>query len=184
MKYFNGFCLQDELTLFDNILTQDTIKNDYIVCGFSLGAIDAFEYTLTTDTRVDKLILLSPAFFQEIDEKFKKLQLISFSQNPNQYIENFITNIQKPNIMKTQENITKYIKQTTKEKDFEDLKKLLYYVWDIDKLKLLQKRNIIIEVYLGNKDNIINTNNTKDFFMPYCDLFLIQNASHLLKNAK
>ena len=69
MKFFSGFCLEGEEKLFDDF----TCKNDFCVVGFSYGAQKALEYTLTCRERVDKLQLISPAFFQNKQEKFKKL---------------------------------------------------------------------------------------------------------------
>lgn len=73
MKFFSGFSLQNESYLFDSF-----IKNsDYTVCGFSYGAIKAFEYTIKqieNGNRIDTLQLLSPAFF-----RVKTLSLNGFS---------------------------------------------------------------------------------------------------------
>ena len=64
-KYFSGFCFADESELFSDYLE----NNEFTVCGFSYGAIKAFEEVLNSDLRVDKLQLFSPAFFQSYDEK-------------------------------------------------------------------------------------------------------------------
>ncbi|WP_238593468.1 hypothetical protein [Sulfurospirillum diekertiae] len=77
MKFFSGFCLANEQELFSSYLNQ----SDFTVAGFSYGAIKAFEYTLTCKERIDTLQLFSPAFFEDKDAKFKKLQTLSFSKN-------------------------------------------------------------------------------------------------------
>ena len=59
-KYFNGFSLQNEEELFSEYLLQ----SELCVAGFSYGAQKAFEYVYKSKERIDRLILLSPAFFQ------------------------------------------------------------------------------------------------------------------------
>lgn len=60
MRYFSGFCFQNEEALFEPYL----IKSDFTVAGFSYGAIKAMEYAFTCKTRIDTLQLFSPAFFK------------------------------------------------------------------------------------------------------------------------
>ncbi len=73
MRYFNGFCLNGEEVLFKDIL----IESNYVVAGFSYGAILAFEEAYRGDSRVDRLILISPAFFF----KNRKRDRVSFFFN-------------------------------------------------------------------------------------------------------
>ena len=99
--YFSGFCLKNEDELFDEYL----IKNDFTISGFSYGAIKAFEYALVTQKRIDKLQLLSPAFFNDKDTKYKRMQLMFFKKDNKTYCENFLNNcglnkIQSRNIFK------------------------------------------------------------------------------------
>lgn len=70
MKFFSGFCLANEQELFAPYL----IRSDFTVAGFSYGAIKALKYAITCNERIDTLQLFSPAFFQDKDAKFKKLQ--------------------------------------------------------------------------------------------------------------
>jgi len=58
--YFNGFSLAKEENLFEDFL----LGSEFCVAGFSYGAQKAFEYVYKSSERVDRLILLSPAFFQ------------------------------------------------------------------------------------------------------------------------
>jgi len=74
--YFSGFSLKGEKELFKDYI----IENDFTVSGFSYGAQKAFEYVLNTDNRVDLLQLFSPAFFQDKDKKYKRLQLMFFKK--------------------------------------------------------------------------------------------------------
>ena len=68
MKYFSGFSLCNEEELFSDFLEE----GEFNVAGFSFGAQNALEYVLSTDKRVDKLQLLSPAFF---DYNYKIIEL-------------------------------------------------------------------------------------------------------------
>ncbi len=61
MIYFSGFGMTGEQELFVDYLDD----REFVVAGFSYGAIEAFEYCLSATTRINKLQLLSPAFFQK-----------------------------------------------------------------------------------------------------------------------
>jgi len=168
MKFFSGFCFQNEAEIFDAYLEKD----DFCVAGFSYGAIKAFEYTLTCKYRIDKLQLFSPAFFQDRNDKFKRLQTLSFQKDENKYIKNFLNQVK----FSSDINIDKYIKNGT----IKELKELLHYKWSKEKIKQLIQKGIQIEVYLGGKDKIINPNAVLDFFTPFADVYYIKKAGHLL----
>ncbi len=169
MRFYSGFCFKNEQELFADILKE----NDFTVAGFSKGAIEAFEYVKNSKRRVDTLILISPAFFQTKDEKFKKLQLISYRRDPKKYIENFYKNVLYP----LNFDIKKYKKVGTSE----ELNRLLYYVWDEKSLKEIKKRGVNIEVYLGEKDKIVDSNEAHDFFKRFGTVYFIKNVGHILK---
>jgi len=181
MKYFSGFCFKDEYLFFQDNVNIDFSKSDYVVCGFSFGAMRAFEFLLKYNKRIDKLILISPAFFNNTKNNFKQLQLRGFEFDSDKYIKTFLRNIQKPYLDK-QTKLYNYLDIPSKQEGLKQLEQMLYYTWDKNKLDILAKRNILLEVYLGVKDSIINTNITKDFFMPYGDIYMINNASHILSN--
>ena len=101
-NYFSGFCFSQERELFEEYL----IKNDFTLCGFSFGAIKAFEEALSTNQRVDKIQLFSPAFFQNYDDKFKKKQPMYFKKDANLYSQSFLENV----IFPKQIDISKYFK--------------------------------------------------------------------------
>ena len=168
-NFYSGFCLTNEEYIFSDFI----IKNDFTISGFSYGAQIAFEYVLNTKNRVDLLQLFSPAFFQNQDIKYKRLQLLYFEKNQNQYCKNFLLNIIKPNEI----DISKYFKQGSK-KELEDL---LFYEWKDNKLKYLLNNNIKLEVYLGVNDIIIDSKVVKDFFKKYGDIYYIKNVGHTLK---
>jgi len=170
MKFFSGFSLENEEELFDFWLD----KSQYSVAGFSYGAIKAFEYVYNSKNRVDRLILLSPAFFENRDLAFKKVQLIYFKKNPQKYIDNFLNNINSP---KSNIDLSKYIKIDSSK----ELKELLYYKWDTKKIESILNKGTIIEVILGESDKIINTKEALNFFQKYAITYFIKEANHILR---
>uniref|UniRef100_UPI0040478112 pimelyl-ACP methyl ester esterase BioV n=1 Tax=Aliarcobacter sp. TaxID=2321116 RepID=UPI0040478112 len=167
-NYFSGFCFEKESELFEEYL----IKNDFTVSGFSYGAIKAFEYVLNTKTRVDRLQLFSPAFFQTFDEKFKRTQLMYFKKDANTYCNGFLQNVIYPLSIDT----SKYFKLGT----VEELDELLSYNFtDLNLRKLLDK-GVKIEVYLGGVDKIIDSLKTKEFFEKFATVYYIKEKGHLL----
>ena len=169
MRYFNGFCLENEEELFKDIL----IWNDYTLIGFSYGAILAFEKAYNTKTRIDRLILISPAFFQNKKESFKTIQLKAWEKDKEKYIKNFLSSCAFPSTLK----LEKYLKTGTKE----ELKFLLNYRWERSKLQELKKRGVIIELFVGEKDKIIDTKEVMEFFDGISITYLFKNAGHILR---
>jgi hypothetical protein len=165
MRYFNGFCLSGEEVLFEPYL----IRSDFTVAGFSYGAIKAFEYALTCKERIDTLQLFSPAFFQDRDAKFKKLQTLSFMKNKEAYCAHFLKNC-SPN------DLSPFFIQGT----HEALETLLNYTWESTKLEHLCKRGTCIEVYLGENDAIIHALTCKDFFVPFATVYYFKHVGHCL----
>ena len=162
MLFFSGFCLKDESELFSKFY-----KNlEYEVVGFSLGAIRAYEYCLTTTKRVDTLTLLSPAFFLDKDEKFKRLQLLHFKKNKDKYIKNFLENASHP--------CKNHLENYFNEGSYEELELLLNYKWD------KRLKDINIRVYLGAEDKIINTKEADNFFKNFATTYYIKDKGHTL----
>lgn len=168
MRYFNGFCLSGEEALFEPYL----IKSDFTVAGFSYGAILAFEYALTCKERIDTLQLFSPAFFQNKEAKFKKLQTLFFAKDPDAYCQTFLNNIALPSHI----CMKPFFKQDTAKA----LEHLLYYRWHEEKLSSLHERGVRIEVYLGADDAIIDALTCKDFFTPFAEVYYIKRVGHIL----
>ncbi len=168
MKFFSGFCFRDEQKLFDDYLKY----SDFCVAGFSYGAIKAFEYASTCRDRIDKLQLFSPAFFQDKSDKFKRLQTISFAKNQERYIENFVAQVRYP----SSKELQSYLCQGS----LDELGELLDYRWTQEKLEKLVEKNVNIEVYLGERDKIINSNTAQEFFSSYADVYFIKGVGHLL----
>ncbi len=171
MHFFSGFSLQNESYLFDEYLN----KSDYCVIGFSYGAIKAFKYVkerLASGKRIDTLQLISPAFFQNKAHKFKKLQLIAYSKNELAYMSEFMNSCFEPYEKKIVEH-----KKTTKE----ELEELLNYEWDLDELQKLVDNGVKLEVYLAEKDMIIDSEDAKEFFLQIATVTYIRNANHFLQ---
>ncbi|WP_321467883.1 pimelyl-ACP methyl ester esterase BioV [Halarcobacter sp.] len=167
-KFFSGFCLDNEKELFKEYI----LDKDFCVAGFSHGAIKAFEYVYLKNKRVDTLQLFSPAFFQTMDKKTKRLQLMFFKKDKNSYIKNFLENV----IFPENTNMNKYLNEGSESQ----LEELLNYVWDEEKLKELVNKGIKIEVYLGGKDKIIDHEAAKDFFKEFATVYYIKDKGHIL----
>jgi hypothetical protein len=175
MTFFNGFLLKNEEKFFLNYLK----NSHFTVAGFSYGAILAYEYALENinikTTRIDTLQLFSPAFFDISDKKFTRTQLFYFSKDEQAYKNNFLQNIFYP------ENIQNYeIEQKHNTK--EDLEKLLTFDWSAqaNNLEKLTENGIKLEIYLGEKDKIVDSKKAFDFFKQYGETCFLKNRGHLL----
>lgn len=169
MIFYSGFSLKEDDTFFKEYL----LDQEYVVAGFSYGAIQAFEFALKTDKRIDRLQLFSPAFFQTKNERYFKMQLGAYSADKDAYLRLFIDNCFSPALNDGSAQI--------KPDRYESLKALLYYVWEEEKIKTLIDRGVEIEVYLGGKDKIIDAQKAFDFFTPFARTHLIKDAGHFLK---
>lgn len=167
--YFSGFCLKNDNELFSSLFK----PNEYTVAGFSYGAQIALEHVLNCQTRVDRLILFSPAFFQSSTQSFIRTQIRYFSANHEQYIEQFYINVAHP---ADSSMITSYKSQGTAK----ELEELLTYVWDIENIRTLKNRGVEIEVFVGGMDKIVDTEKCLEFFSKICTVYEIKNAGHLL----
>ncbi|WP_373070806.1 pimelyl-ACP methyl ester esterase BioV [Sulfurimonas sp.] len=171
MKFFSGFSLQNEEYLFEDYIK----KSDYTVCGFSYGAIKALDFVqkqIVNGNRVDTLQLLSPAFFQSKDAKFKRLQLIAYRKNEDVYLNQFLNSCFYPYEKKIVERSTTVI---------DELEELLDYEWELEALNALVKKGINIEVYLGGEDAIVDAEAAKEFFKNVATVTYIKDANHFLQ---
>ena len=171
MPFFSGFSLKDEEYLFSDYIN----KSQYSISGFSYGAIKAFEQTkelLASGKRVDTLQLFSPAFFQTKSSKFKRLQMLAYSKNEQEYMNQFIDACFYPYDKK----IVEY-----KETIPEELNELLNYEWNLEELQKLVQRGIKLEVYLGGKDKIVDAQSAKEFFLQVASLTYVKDANHFLQ---
>jgi len=169
VKYFSGFSLQEEASLFADYL--DT--SDFTVAGFSYGAQKALEYAYTVTTRIDRLILLSPAFFQTQKPSFVRAQLRYFETDKEAYVTQFLNNVSYPSAL----DISPYLKIGT----VEDLEALLCYQWDRNKIETLQQRGVTIEVFIGKQDKIIQSQDALAFFKTTTH-YILKDAGHLLRS--
>ncbi len=168
MKVFSGFRFQGEETLFKKHL----LNSEYSVAGFSYGAIEAFEHLLDSNHRIDTLQLFSPAFFQDRDEKFIRTQLLHFKKSPELYTENFYKNSFYP--AEVLDN------HRAERGDYNSLERLLRYKWSRDELKRVVESGVNIEVFLGEKDTIINSDKAMEFFKEFATVCYIKGAGHTL----
>jgi len=172
--FFSGFSLIGESEIF----SEYRINTDVTASGFSYGCIRLVENILTgmyesedSKKRIDKIQLFSPAFFNDKDEKFKRLQLMFFKKDSGTYCDNFLKNCGfKP------EDKDKYFKLGT----FDELEELLYYEWNEEKIEKLKAKNILIEIYLGEDDKIINSQEALTFFRKFGEVYFIKKANHNL----
>lgn len=161
MKYFSGFCLKNEKEFFKEYLEE----SEFVVSGFSYGAQKALDYVLTTKNRVDKLQLLSPAFF-DYPKKIVNLNIKSFREDKDRYIKNFL---KKAGL---------YEKEYIGKCNEKELISLFTFNWE----KIKEVKNVKIEVFLGEFDKIIALKKAKEFFICYGDVYLIKKANHFLRN--
>jgi hypothetical protein len=169
MVYFNGFSLQNDHEHFKDYL----VDSELCVAGFSFGAQKAFDYVCNSKERIDRLILLSPAFFQNKKPSFIRTQLRYFEAGKDAYVDQFLLNVAFP----VRIDLKEYLKIGSKE----ELEALLTYRWNEDKIKEVQSKGTVIEIFLGEKDKIIDTQATLDFFAPLVTSYYIKDVGHLLR---
>ncbi|NEW61547.1 pimelyl-ACP methyl ester esterase BioV [Sulfurovum sp. bin170] len=169
MNYFSGFALKGEEKFF----REYTIDSDLCMVGFSYGAQKAFEYVYSSPKRIDRLILLSPAFFQNHRKSFIRTQLRYFKADQESYIKQFLENVSYPSNINLYEylDIGKY----------EELESLLSYVWDREKILELIDRGVTIEVFIGGEDRIVDSEKSFEFFSEITTTYLLKDFGHLLR---
>ena len=168
MRFFSGFSLCQEKEVFAPYLKE----SDFVVAGFSKGAIDALEFALQSDIRIDLLQLFSPAFFMDKEEFYKQSQLDYFQKNEKLYIRQFLKNIAYPSSKKMDAYYC--------HEDISELERLLFYNWKERDLQKLAQKGIMLEVYLGGRDKIIDPMAVKAFFQPYATVYFIKEGGHIL----
>ena len=168
-RFFGGFSLQGEAELFD------TFKDPAPFCigGFSYGAIKAYKYARTSGKRVDRLQLFSPAFFQDKDTKYKRLQIMFYQKDRAAYTQKFLENCTYPSPL----NLDLYLGEATKE----ELEELLHFEWVADELQNLVKNGTTLEVHLGKQDRIIDAGKALEFFRPFATVYFYNDYGHILK---
>ncbi|WP_456479366.1 pimelyl-ACP methyl ester esterase BioV [Nautilia sp.] len=153
--------MKNEQELFEGYIE----NGEFVVAGFSYGAQKAVEYVLNTKKRVDKLQLLSPAFF-DYGRKIIDMNIKAFKKNRNAYIENFFKKAGFFN--------EKYYGDCSER----DLYSLFTFEWEIIK----RINNVKIEIFLGEFDKIIALKKAEGFFKNYGNVYLIKKANHFLRS--
>ena len=169
MKYFSGFALKGEEQFFRD----QVIDSDFCVAGFSYGAQRAFEYVYSSSKRIDRLILISPAFFQNHRASFIRTQLRYFKADQKSYTEQFLKNVIYPSNI----DLNKYLETGT----YKELESLLSYVWDRDKILELIERGVTIEVFIGGADKIVDSQKSCEFFSDITTTYFLKEFGHLLR---
>jgi pimeloyl-ACP methyl ester carboxylesterase len=169
VTYFSGFSLSKEHTLFDVYLH----ASETTVVGFSFGSQQAFEYVYKSTKRIDRLILLSPAFFQTQTDSFVRTQLRYFETDKKAYVKQFLSNVAYPFTL----NLDPYVSLGTKD----ELHALLTYTWEKEKIQAVLDRGVQIELFVGDKDKIVDAKETLAFFSGLVSSYTVKDAGHLLK---
>ena len=165
MRYYSGFGFWNEKKLFEDYLEE----GEFVVAGFSYGAQKALIDAVHTTKRVDKIQLFSPAFFPK-NPKFATLQINAFKKDKDNYFKNFLENVKYP----TDINVDIYLD----EPELYQLEEMFEFNWGL--IEYAKRKNITIEVYIGQKDKIIDVESAVKFFKNYAKVYFIKDAGHLL----
>jgi len=172
MQFFSGFGFRNEKILFLEYLE----RGEYTIAGFSYGAQKALQEALARvdrSMRVDKLQLLSPAYFDHLPKSKKSAELVAFAKNSELYMRFFYKKAAYPATL----NLEKF-KATP---SLAQLRELLFFRWEREALQRLVDAGLEIEVFLGEQDKIVDTQKAKEFFVQYATCYTIKGAGHLLK---
>jgi len=172
MTYFSGFSLQGEAGIFSEFLG-DVEENPYVVAGFSYGAQKALAHVCDTRRRVDRLLLLSPAWFLDRSKAFVRTQRIHYKNDPKRYLDTFLRNVAHPSAY----DLSPFLAPSTAD----DLQKLLTFSWPRAYFERAAEKGVKIEVYLGGKDRIVDAEAAHEFFKTYATSYLIKPFGHLLR---
>lgn len=179
MKFFGGFGFKDEVRIFEKILRDLGYfrANPYNICGFSYGAQKAVRFaleSLKSNVRVNRVLLLSPAFFNDKDSAFKDAQIRAFAKNKALYMKAFYKNV----------GVCAEYRQFLREIESLDsriLEQCLRYEFKGDDLVFLRSKGVEIVAILGQNDRIIDSRKANDFFAQYGIVYLLKDANHLLR---
>ena len=163
MRFYSGFGLWQEKELFKDYLDE----SEFCVAGFSYGAQKALIDAVHTNKRVDKLQLLSPAFFKN-NPKFSKLQFNGFKKDKQKYINNFLENVKYPKEI----DLEKYVDDC----ELYQLEEMFEFNWGL----IEHLKGIKVEIFIGDKDKIIDVDGAVKFFKNYGDVYLLKDKGHLL----
>ncbi len=105
------------------------------------------------------------------------MQLNAYKKDPYKYRQNFLSRA----LGQSNLDLSPYLKMGT----LQELERLLRYCWEADKLKELSNRGVVIELFLGAKDQIINSQEVLEFFEPFVNAsYVFKEAGHFLRIEK
>lgn len=172
MHYFEGFGFYGTTSLF----TPWVKEGECSVAGFSYGAQSALEYVMQAKRRIQYLQLISPAFFNDKEDAFMQAQLKAFEKNQAAYMKRFYANAAYP------ANVAAFSPYIDKSVDVASLKALLSYRWEPQKLEALKQKGVVVEVFIGGKDKIVDAGAACDFFAQSALCYYFKEAGHLLRS--
>ena len=172
MHYFEGFGFCGTAPLFKPWIKEGA----YSVAGFSYGAQLALEYALQAKRRIQYLQLISPAFFNDKDDLFIQAQLKAFEKSQAAYMKRFYANTTYP------VNVAAFGNYIDNRVDTAFLKRLLSYHWEPQKLEALKQKGVVVEVFIGGKDKIIDADAACDFFAQSTLCYYFKELGHLLRS--
>ncbi|WP_104748389.1 pimelyl-ACP methyl ester esterase BioV [Helicobacter cetorum] len=173
MRFFSGFGFQNESVLFQDWL----LKGAYDVAGFSMGAINAIEYAFNEvlqKRRINSLLLFSPCMLSHKSLAFKRLQLFLFQKDKRSYMDNFYKEV----------GLNAGLENIKQESSLKELEFLLNYKYSSYTIKFLLEKGVNIEVFIGLKDNITDTQALLEFFVPLVKVWQFKDYNHLLQKSK
>lgn len=124
--------------------------------------------------RINRMILLSPAFFNDKNEDFKNTQMATFEKNRAIYMKAFYKNIG------ANAEDGAYLREIDL-LDSRDLEQCLHYKFKSADLEALNARGVEIISIFGECDKIINAQIAHAFFARFGVAFFIKGANHLLR---
>lgn len=172
MKFFSGFGFKREQALFKEYLDDAP----FVLSGFSYGAQLATQEALNAlniGKRVEKLQLISPAYFNDLPRGVLMKELDNFVKNRDLYMNFFYKKAAYP----YKGDITPF----KSDPDLGQLKSLLLYRWKEEDLERLKSAGVDIEVFLGGFDKIVDAKKAGEFFAPFASVYTIKDAGHLLR---
>ena len=173
MRFFGGFGFNDDPGLFSETLDSLGLSNcgAYDVLGFSFGAQKALSFALDSPLRINRLILLSAAFFNDRDSHFAPAQLALFRRGKMGYMRQFLKKI----------GYAPEMEDFLGKANERDLAELLAFRFSAEDLAALRARGVLVLAIFGAADKIINVAHAAAFFAPFGIVYTIKNANHLLR---
>ena len=171
MQYFSGFGFCNEKILFVDYLK----RSEFVIAGFSYGAQKALQEAIKRvqeGKRVDTLQLLSPAFFNYLPKAIKHKEIVNFVKNKELYMRFFYKKACYPAKLD--------IQKLQCEPTLAELKELLLYEWREKDLAFLQKNGVVIEVFVGTEDKIVQSKEVENFFSLYATVYSMKGVGHCL----